>query len=103
VIVLSDILLGVGVFFALLGSIGIIRLPDYYTRAHAAAKPDTLGLILLMLGLALREGVSASAAKLLLIGFFVGLASPAASHALGRSAVRMGLAPWMRNAEKSDD
>jgi multisubunit Na+/H+ antiporter MnhG subunit len=56
-----------------------------------------------MLGLALREGVSASAAKLLLIGFFVGLASPAASHALGRSAVRMGLAPWMRNAEKSDD
>jgi multicomponent Na+:H+ antiporter subunit G len=102
-ILLSNILLGVGVFFALLGSIGINRLPDFYTRSHAAAKPDTLGLILLMLGLALREGVGVSAAKLLLIGLFVGLANPAASHALGRSAVRMGLAPWMRKREKLDD
>jgi multicomponent Na+:H+ antiporter subunit G len=94
--VVSDILLGAGVFFALLGSVGILRLPDFYTRSHAAAKPDTLGLLLLMLGLALREGMTINAAKLILIGVFVGLANPAATHALGRAAVRMGLKPWMR-------
>jgi len=92
----SDIVMGIGVFFALLGSIGINRLPDFYTRSHAAAKPDTLGLTLLVVGLALREGLNVTAAKLVLIAVFVIIANPAASHALGRAAVRAGLKPWMR-------
>ena len=100
-IILSDILMGVGVFFALLGSIGINRLPDFYTRAHAAAKPDTLGLMLVVVGLALREGMTITSAKLVLIAVFVVVANPAASHALGRAAVRSGLAPWMREGEKT--
>lgn len=96
-IMASNVILALGVFFALLGSVGILRLPDFYTRSHAAAKPDTLGLVLLMIGLAMREGPGINAAKLILIGVFVGLANPAASHALGRAAVRMGLKPWMRD------
>lgn len=93
----SDILVGVGVFFALLGSVGINRLPDFFTRSHAAAKPDTLGLMLVMLGLALRTGLNVDSAKLILIAAIAAIANPAASHALGRSAVRQGLQPWMKD------
>lgn len=97
---LSEILISVGVFFALLGSVGILRLPDFYTRSHAAAKPDTLGLTLVMFGLAVQEGFGVDAAKLILIAVFVAIANPAASHALGRSAVRQGLQPWMKGKSK---
>jgi multicomponent Na+:H+ antiporter subunit G len=96
---ISNVIVGLGVFFALLGTVGILRLPDFYTRAHAAAKPDTLGVALTMIGLSLRDGLTVSSAKMLLIGILIAIANPAASHALGRSAVRCGLAPWMRSKE----
>lgn len=92
----GDGLLVLGVFFALIGSIGVVRLPGFYARTHAASKPDTLGLMLAMLGLALRIGWGVTAVKLLLIAVFVLLANPAAAHALGRSARRSGLVPWKR-------
>jgi multicomponent Na+:H+ antiporter subunit G len=89
-----------GVIFSLIGSIGVLRLPEFYARAHAASKPDTLGLILVMVGLAIRHGVDVSSAKMLLIVFFVALANPAATHALGRSAMRSGLQPFTRDAKE---
>ena len=89
-------LLVAGVAFAAIGSIGVHRLPDFYTRAHAASKPDTLGLILSMLGLATLQGVSLDSAKLILILLFVALGNPTATHALGRAALRSGLEPWTR-------
>lgn len=96
----SNILMLLGVAFSLLGSVGVIRLPDFYTRAHAATKPDTLGLILVMVGLAVRQGFDINSAKLLLIVAFVAMANPAGAHALGRSAIRTGLQPWLKR-EKS--
>ncbi|MAE70121.1 MAG: cation:proton antiporter [Gemmatimonadetes bacterium] len=92
--VLGLVLLFAGACFVLIGSIGVIRLPDFYTRAHAASKPDTLGLVLSMAGLAIIQGGDLSSIKLLLIVAFVAIANPAATHALGRSAVRSGLEPW---------
>ncbi len=91
---LGLILLFAGAGFVLIGSIGVIRLPDFYTRAHAASKPDTLGLMLSMTGLAIIQGGDLNSIKLLLIVAFVAIANPAATHALGRSAVRSGLDPW---------
>lgn len=85
-----------GVIFALIGSIGIIRLPDFYARTHAASKLDTLALMLGMLGLVLLNGVDLNALKLLLIVVFAAIANPAAANALGRAAVRAGLEPWVR-------
>lgn len=96
----GDALVALGVAFVLIGSIGVLRLPDFYSRAHAATKPDTLGLVLAMLGLAVRHGVSVNSAKLLLIVLFVFLANPAAAHALGRSAARSGVQPWTRGEEE---
>ena len=85
-------ILTVGVFFALVGSIGVVRLPDFYTRAHAATKPDTLGMGLSMIGIAILHGVAhgigTTTFKLLLILVFVVIANPAAAHALGRAAAR---------------
>ena len=86
-----------GVVFALIGSIGVLRLPDFYTRMHAASKLDTMSLGLCMVGLAVLQGPNLNAVKLLLIFLFASIANPAAANALGRSAVRAGLEPWSRN------
>ena len=92
-------LVTLGVIFSVIGSIGVIRFPDFYSRAHAASKPDTLGLMLTVLGLAVIEGATLSSAKLVLIFAFVALGNPTATHALGRAALRSGVEPWSREGE----
>ncbi|HDQ39675.1 MAG TPA: monovalent cation/H(+) antiporter subunit G [Desulfonatronum sp.] len=83
-----------GTFFMLVGSIGINRLPDFYTRTHASGKVDTLGIIMFLSGLAVHQGFSLNAAKLLLIIAFMAFTSPVASHALSRRALLFGMKPW---------
>ncbi|GAB4243651.1 MAG: monovalent cation/H(+) antiporter subunit G [Thermoleophilia bacterium] len=82
-----------GVFFLAVAVIGILRLPDFYTRVHAVGKGDTLGAMLVLTGLALYNGFELNSAKLLLMLGFVALANPAAAHALSRAALRSGLEP----------
>ena len=93
--VVSHVLVALGALSVLVGSIGVNRLPDFYTRSHASGKPDTLGLILVMTGLAFHDGVDLNTLKLLLVVALVALANPAATHALGRSAVTNRLMPWL--------
>ena len=95
------ILLVLGLLFILLGVIGILRLPDFYTRLHAMGKCDTLGVALVLIALALYQGLSLSSVKLLLIAVFIGLANPTATHALGRAALKSGLEPWTREEEQT--
>lgn len=83
-----------GGFFLLVSSIGIVRLPDFYTRIHAAAKSDTLGLTLMILGLAVHEGATLTTAKLLIVIGFVMITNPVGAHALARAAHVAGLRPW---------
>jgi multicomponent Na+:H+ antiporter subunit G len=96
VTLLGDVLMAVGFFFILAGVLGILRLPDFYTRLHAMGKCDTLGVGLMVAGLALQEGIPHGSLKMVLIVVFVGLANPTATHALGRAAYRAGLRPWTR-------
>ncbi len=98
---LATILLILGLCFILLGVVGILRLPDFYTRLHAMGKCDTLGVALVLLALALYAGFSLTTLKLLLISVIIGLANPTATHALGRAALRSGLAPWTRDKESN--
>ena len=77
-----------GVFFLLLGAVGILRFPDFYTRMHAAGKCDTLGVLLTFLGLAIYEGIDFVSAKILLIALFLFLTSPTATHAIARAALK---------------
>lgn len=95
----ANTLLILGLFFILAGVLGILRLPDFYSRLHAMGKCDTLGVALVLIAFALYEGVSLSSAKLLLISVFIGLANPTATHALGRAAFKSGLKPWTREKE----
>lgn len=93
-VLLGDALLVAGLLFVLAGVVGVLRLPDFYTRLHAMGKCDTLGVGLMVMGLALRHGTWPDALKMLLILVFVGLANPTATHALGRAAWKTGLEPW---------
>jgi multicomponent Na+:H+ antiporter subunit G len=76
-----------GVAFALIGSVGLLRMPDFYTRLHAAGITDTLGAGLILLGLALQAGWTLVSVKLLLILLFMWFTSPIATHALSRAAL----------------
>lgn len=92
VIAILFIVAGLVMMFS--GGVGLIRLPDFYTRTHASSKVDTLGIVLLLLGLAVYEGPSINAAKLLLGAVVIMLGNPVAVHALARAARRFGLKPW---------
>lgn len=91
-----------GVFFLAVGSLGIVRLPDFYTRMHAQGKADTLGGLLLVAGLALHCGLQLSTVKLLLLLVFIAVANPTATHALSRAAYRSGLPIWTKKTEETE-
>lgn len=95
-IVLSVILLVAGVFFLIVSGIGLIRLPDFYSRAHAVGKTETLGVILILGGLAIYNGWELSTVKVLCIVLFLLLASPVATHAIVRSAFVSNLQLWTK-------
>ena len=83
-----------GLLLMFTGSLGILRLPDFYCRAHASGKADTLGIMVLLAGIAVYEGLTLTSAKLLMAMFFIGLTNPIPVHALARAAMRLGLKPW---------
>lgn len=91
-------LLGGGLF-CIVGAIGLLRMPDFYTRMHAASVTDTLGAVLILGGLMLQAGFTLVAAKLLIIGMLLFFASPTASHALARAAMARGLEPLLADEE----
>lgn len=92
-----------GIFFLLVGSIGIIRLPDFYSRTHATTKSDTLGLMLVIAGLIIFEGWHINSAKLLLVLLFIALANPIGSHALARAAHESGITPFFTGNKKEEN
>jgi multicomponent Na+:H+ antiporter subunit G len=96
----AGILLTSGVFFLFAGTVGFLRLPDFFTRMHAIGKSDTLGALLCLLGVACFCGWSLLAPKFVFIGLFIFLANPTATHAIARAGLRSGLQPWTREAGK---
>jgi len=95
VILLADILLIVGLLFILAGVVGVLRLPDFYTRLHAMGKCDTVGVTCALVALAIYVGLSLVTVKVLLLSLIIGFANPVATHALGRAAMKSGLTPWV--------
>ena len=91
---LSGALLLAGAALGVIGAIGLHRLPDFYTRAHAAGITDTLCAGLFLSGLAIHFGATQASVKLGLIFLFLLFTSPTACHALAKSALASGLLPW---------
>ena len=82
-----------GGFLCIVGAIGLLRLPDVFCRMHGASIIDTMGLALILLGLALQTGFNLGLAKLGMIFLFVFFTSPTGTHALARAALYAGLDP----------
>lgn len=91
---LGAILLLSGCLLGVIGGIGIVRFPDFYTRLHAAGVTDTLCAGLFLAGLACTFGLSLASVKLAFIFFFLLFTTPTASHALAKAAMRGKLRPW---------
>ena len=97
-----------GLIFFLGGSVGIIRLPDFYSRLHAAGKLDTMGLFMTMLGMAIYTlsdfslAALLTALKILLIVALIFITSPTATHAIVDAGVRAGLEPWGKTAPEEE-
>lgn len=96
----SWILLVGGAVFTMIGAIGALRMPDFYTRMHAASVTDTGGMILMLLGLMVQAGLTLITAKLIFIMLFLLLTSPTAAHALARAAIEDGVAPQLDHDER---
>jgi multicomponent Na+:H+ antiporter subunit G len=91
--VVAGVLLLGGVFFSLVGGIGLIRLPDLFSRMHGSGMTDTLGAGLILSGLALHSGFDLVTVKLIAVMCFLFVTSPTATHALCRAALADGLQP----------
>ncbi|MEM9825079.1 MAG: monovalent cation/H(+) antiporter subunit G [Planctomycetota bacterium] len=82
-----------GALFSMIGGIGIVRFPDFYSRLHGGGISDTAGAGLILLGLMIRAGFSLVAVKLGMILFFLMVVSPSSCHALAKSAMYWGVQP----------
>jgi multicomponent Na+:H+ antiporter subunit G len=83
-----------GVFFALVAAVGLIRLPDLYTRAHSTSKSETLGAVLTLSAVAIAFGPGLESVKVVLLLVFMFLTNPTAAHAITRAAIEEGIEPW---------
>ena len=91
--ILSWILLCLGGSFVLIGGIGVLRLPSFYTRLHAASLTETMATLLIFAGMMLQAGLSLATLKLAAIMVFLLLTGPTASYALANAALQSGMRP----------
>lgn len=80
----------VGLFFLVVGSIGMLRLPDIFTRAHALSLTDSIGAFFVLVGLAVYEGFGVNFLKIVVVLALIFLLNPVIAHATVRAAYRSG-------------
>ena len=97
--IVSGIFLVIGAVAMLVGGIGILRLPDLFTRLHAVGIIDTLGVAAILIGLAFMAGWGLALIKLANIFALLMLLNPSASHALARAAVHGAKKPWLTTSK----
>ena len=86
-----------GCILLLIGGFGLLRLPDAFARLHAAGMIDTLGLALILVGLMFQAGLTLVTVKLVVIGIFLFITGPTATHAVANAALVSGLRPRSRS------
>ena len=97
VTIFSGFFIACGVVALLIGSLGLLRLPDVYCRIHAVGMIDTAGASFIILGMIIHEGFTLVSVKLVLIGVFLFFTSPIATHAVAQVAHKSGVVPVGRN------
>lgn len=92
---ITAVLCGIGLFFSLTGALGIVRMPDLYSRIQCSSKTITMGALPLLAGVAVAEGpLTTYGSRALLVAFLLLLVNPAAAHALARAAYKAGVPMW---------
>jgi multicomponent Na+:H+ antiporter subunit G len=94
---LSWVAIAGGLFFMIVGTVGILRMPDMFTRLHAAGMTDTMGAGLLILGMCLQAGLGLVLVRLVFVYAFILFTSPIATHALARAALSSGVVPYTKS------
>lgn len=90
-----------GAFFGLVAAIGLLRMPDLYTRAHAASKTDTLGAGLTLAAVAIVYDAGLPTIKVVLLLLFLFITNPTAAHAIARAAAEQDIEPWTTESADS--
>lgn len=98
--VVAVLLILAGAFFLMVSVVGLLRFPDFFTRAHAVGKSETLGALLVLGGLAVHNGLELETAKLFLIVLFIAVTNPTGVHTLTRAALRAGEVIWTTHGEE---
>jgi multicomponent Na+:H+ antiporter subunit G len=91
----------VGLFFMIVGTVGVLRMPDVFTRLHAAGMTDTMGAGFLILGMCLQAGLSLLTLRLLIVYVFLMVTSPIGTHALARAALGGDIEPVRGDAPEA--
>lgn len=85
--IISVVFIMIGLFFILVSAIGVVRLPDFYTRLHASGIGETIGIFIGFTGLAIYQGFDQVTVKLFIIAILIYLFNPIGTHMLGRAAL----------------
>jgi len=105
--VVVAVLLGLGCLFSLTSGVGLLRMPDFYSRVHPAGKNDTLGTTLIFAGLMVRTWQYdygwLVAARIVLIVLLIYVTAPTSTHAITRAAHLDGLRPWTGEGEGEEE
>lgn len=91
-----QIFLGMGIFFGILGNIGVLKFPDIYTRLQASSKCGVTSVFSIFIACMLVEGLSSMTGRILVITLFFLITAPVTSHIIGRHAWKKGAVPWRR-------
>jgi len=100
--VVAAVLVATGTFFGFVAMVGLLRLPDLYSRLHSASKSDTLGSVLSLAGIAVVLGISTESMKLVFLLVFLFVTSPTAAHAIARAAKEQEVEPAGAHARLGD-
>ena len=94
--ILAIIFMSAGLFFLVVAAIGVVRLPDVFSRSHAVSLTDSLGAFLMLIGVAFHEGLDKNTLKIIVVLVLLYILNPVIAHATIRAALRSGLKPWKK-------
>ena len=94
--IVTTVFLGLGCIVSLTGALGLIRMPDFYTRLHTAGKTDSFGQLLVLIGLVFVTPDLLTQLKLVLVAMILMIAAPTATHAITKAAHLHSLRPWTK-------
>jgi multicomponent Na+:H+ antiporter subunit G len=98
--IIGLVLILAGVFFMFSAALGVLRMPDFFTRLHPAGITDSLGAPLVLIGVAIQSGATLFSGKIILLILFMLITNPTACHALAKAALYGGLKPLIKSGRK---